>query len=86
MKEIRKNSAYAWLLAARPKTLTAALIPVLLGSGLAFSDGAFQTPHAVLCLLFACTMQIAANFINDLYDYHAPRAGSRPVPCAPASA
>ena len=69
MTEIRKNSAYAWLLAARPKTLTAALIPILLGSGLAFSDGAFQTSRAVLCLLFACTMQIAANFINDLYDY-----------------
>ena len=69
MKDIRTNSAYAWLLAARPKTLTAALVPVLMGSGLAFSDGAFQTPMAVLCLLFACTMQIAANFINDLYDY-----------------
>lgn len=69
MKDIRRNSAHAWLLAARPKTLTAALIPVMLGSGLAFSDGAFQVPQAVLCLLFACTMQIAANFINDLYDY-----------------
>ena len=69
MNKIRRNSAHAWLLAARPKTLTAALVPVLMGSGLAFSDGAFQTPMAVLCLLFACTMQIAANFINDLYDY-----------------
>ena len=69
MKDNRTNSAYAWLLAARPKTLTAALVPVLMGSGLAFSDGAFQTLMAVLCLLFACTMQIAANFINDLYDY-----------------
>ena len=69
MKNIRPNSAYAWLLAARPKTLTAALIPVLLGSGLAFSDGKFQTAEAVLCLLFACLMQVAANFINDLFDY-----------------
>lgn len=69
MKEIRPNSAYAWLLAARPKTLTAALIPVMLGSGLAFSDGKFQTAEALLCLGFACLMQIAANFINDLLDY-----------------
>ena len=66
---IRTNSAYAWLLAARPKTLTAALIPVMLGSGLAFSDGSFHTAEAVLCLLFACLMQVAANFINDLFDY-----------------
>ena len=69
MKTIRPNSVYAWLLASRPKTLTAALIPVMLGSGLAFSDGKFQTAEAVLCLLFACLMQVAANFINDLFDY-----------------
>lgn len=69
MKDIRRNSAYAWLLASRPKTLTAALIPVMLGSGLAFSDGKFQTAEALLCLGFACFMQIAANFINDLLDY-----------------
>ena len=31
MNDIRKNSPKAWLLAARPKTLTAALIPILLG-------------------------------------------------------
>lgn len=69
MKEIKQNSIYAWLLAARPKTLTAAIIPVLLGSSLAFSDGKFQMTPALLCALFACGMQIAANFINDLYDY-----------------
>ncbi len=69
MKEIKQNSLHAWLLAARPKTLTAAVIPVLLGSSLAFSDGQFKTAPALLCALFACGMQIAANFINDLYDY-----------------
>lgn len=69
MKEIKLNSLRAWLLAARPKTLTAAVIPVLLGSALAFSDGEFKTPPALLCALFACGMQIAANFINDLFDY-----------------
>ena len=69
MKEIKQNSLRAWVLAARPKTLTAALIPVLLGSALAFSDGKFQETAALLCALFACGMQIAANFINDLYDF-----------------
>lgn len=66
---MRHNSPKAWLLAARPKTLTAALIPVILGSALAFADRQFQTEEAVLCLLFACLMQVAANFINDLFDF-----------------
>ena len=66
---MRPNSPKAWLLAARPKTLTAALIPVILGSALAFADQQFQTEEAVLCLLFACLMQVAANFINDLFDF-----------------
>lgn len=69
MKEIKQNSPYAWILAARPKTLTAAFIPVLLGCALAFGDGKFQTIPAVLCLCFAFGMQIAANFINDLFDF-----------------
>lgn len=69
MQMIRTNSPRAWLLAARPKTLTAAVIPVLLGGALAFSDRSFETMPAVLCLFFACFMQIAANFINDLFDF-----------------
>lgn len=69
MKDIKVNSLRAWVLAARPKTLTGALIPVLLGSSLAYADKSFQTVPAVLCVLFACGMQIAANFINDLYDF-----------------
>ena len=69
MKEIKQNSPYAWLLAARPKTLTGAIIPVLIGTSLAFADGQFQIIPALLCFLFACGMQIAANFINDLFDY-----------------
>lgn len=63
------NSPQAWLLAARPKTLTAAVVPVILGCALAFADRQFQAKEAVLCLLFACLMQVAANFINDLFDF-----------------
>ena len=53
MNEIKQNSPYAWFLAARPKTLTGAIIPVLLGSALTFSDGQFKTAPALLCALFA---------------------------------
>jgi len=86
MEQIKVNSAKAWFLAARPKTLTGAMIPTLLAGALAFRVGAFDqedlkdgavafgTPalHVVLwicCLLFACLMQIVANFINDIYDF-----------------
>lgn len=69
MKTVTQNSLRAWLLAARPKTLTGAIIPILLGSALAFSDGQFKAVPALLCALFACGMQIAANFINDLFDF-----------------
>jgi len=69
MRTITPNSLRAWLLAARPKTLTGAIIPILLGSALAFSDGQFKAAPALLCALFACGMQIAANFINDLFDF-----------------
>ncbi len=66
---VKQNSAKAWLLAARPKTLTAASIPVMLGCALANMYDHFQTVPAILCFLFAFLMQIDANFINDLYDY-----------------
>lgn len=66
MNHVRTNSGKAWLLAARPKTLTGAITPVLVGCALAYSDGQLQWTPAVLCLLFACLMQVAANFINEL--------------------
>lgn len=68
-KEIKTNSFYAWVLAARPKTLTGAVIPVLMGSALALLDNYFNWIPALICFIFAGLMQIAANFINDLYDY-----------------
>ena len=64
-----ENSLKHWLLAARPKTLTGAMIPVILGSALAYHDGVLNWPLVVCCALFAGFMQIAANMINDLYDF-----------------
>lgn len=58
-----------WILASRPKTLTAALLPVVTAISLAFSEGHGRWVPAVLCCLFAALMQVAANFINDLFDF-----------------
>lgn len=69
---IKKNSAKAWLLAARPKTLTGASVPVMIALALAWADGgqmAFKPFAAVLCMLFAFVMQIDANFVNDYFDF-----------------
>lgn len=68
---IRKNSARAWMLAARPKTLTGAAVPVMIGLAMAFADGqgTFRVVPAILCALFALIMQIDANFINDYFDF-----------------
>lgn len=69
MENIQPNSFKAWMLAARPKTLTGAAIPVMTGCSLAAMYGHFKIVPAVLCFLFAFLMQIDANFVNDLYDF-----------------
>lgn len=70
MSDIKQNSLKAWLLAARPKTLTGAVIPVILALAWAVHQGVLHnTPVAHCCILFACGMQIVANQINDLFDY-----------------
>ena len=66
---MKVNSPYVWLLAARPKTLSGALIPVVTASALAYAHGRFSWVVALLCVLFATFMQVAANFINDLFDF-----------------
>ena len=58
-----------WFLAARPKTLAAAVLPVGCATALAFAEGGGDWGAALLCFLFAGIMQIAANFINDLFDF-----------------
>ena len=74
-QDIRQDSPKAWLLAARPKTLTGAAVPVMIGLTLAWVDSRtyiadlFSWTAAMLCIIFALIMQINANFINDFFDY-----------------
>jgi 1,4-dihydroxy-2-naphthoate octaprenyltransferase len=65
----RPSTFRIWLLAARPKTLPAALVPVLVGSAFAAHAGAFRWGAATLCLAFALLVQIGTNFANDYFDY-----------------
>lgn len=70
--DVKVNSLKAWFLAARPKTLTGAVAPVLIGLASAWSHAIPGQPFlwmpAVLCLIFAILMQIDANLINDYFD------------------
>jgi 1,4-dihydroxy-2-naphthoate octaprenyltransferase len=55
-------------MAARPRTLPAAVAPVLVGCGLALGDRAFRLDALLATLVCALAIQIAANFANDASD------------------
>ena len=57
-----------WFEATRPKTLPAAVAPVVLGTAMAHSDGQFHLLPAAICLAFALLVQIGTNFANDYLD------------------
>jgi len=59
----------SWILASRPKTLPAAIVPVLVGTVLAYSDGSFNPLAAIVTLICSLLIQIATNFTNDLFDF-----------------
>jgi 1,4-dihydroxy-2-naphthoate octaprenyltransferase len=64
-----KSKLNSWLLASRPKTLLAAVVPVMVGSALAISIKKFFLPYSIVALLCSILIQIGTNFTNDLYDY-----------------
>ena len=58
-----------WFLAARLKTLPAAISPVILGCALAYHDGSFYFFICAMTLFAAVLIQIGANFANDVFDF-----------------
>lgn len=71
MIEEKKNISkfQSWILASRPRTLPAALVPVMVGSALAIYHGIFFPAYSIVALLCSILIQIGTNFTNDLYDY-----------------
>ena len=59
----------AWMLAARPKTLPAAVSPVLVGTAVGLAEGRFNPWVAVAAFAVALLLQIGANFANDVADF-----------------
>ncbi len=70
MKQEKQLSFFEkWYLAARPKTLWAAVGPVILGTAFAYEDGSFHAPSALAALVIGLLIQIGANFANDYFDF-----------------
>jgi 1,4-dihydroxy-2-naphthoate octaprenyltransferase len=57
-----------WLAGARPRTLPAALAPVLVGTGVAAALDGFRLVPALLALVVALALQVAVNYANDYSD------------------
>jgi len=58
-----------WLLAARPKTLAAAVTPVLVGTSLACIHAKVDWPSFAFALLGAVFIQVGTNYVNDALDF-----------------
>lgn len=58
-----------WVLAARPKTLWAAVAPVFLGTAFAVEAGAFHAASALVALVAAVLIQVGTNYSNDYHDF-----------------
>jgi len=57
-----------WVVGARPRTLPAALVPVLVGTGLAAGDHRFVAWRAACALVVALALQVGTNYANDYSD------------------
>ena len=64
----RPGALRVWLIAARPPTLPAAVVPVLVGTAAVAGLG-FQPLAFIAALLAAMLIQIGTNFANDYFDF-----------------
>ena len=57
-----------WVQGARPRTLPAAVVPVVVGTGVAIGYGRFSAWRAAAALVVALALQIGVNYANDYSD------------------
>ena len=62
------TSLNIWFQGARPKTLGAAIAPVLVGSSIAYYEKSFSLTISLLALLVSISIQVAVNYANDYSD------------------
>jgi 1,4-dihydroxy-2-naphthoate octaprenyltransferase len=66
---LKSSKKRFWVEAARPHTLPAAFVPVLVGASLAFQAEALIWVNTIVALICAMLIQIGTNFANDYYDF-----------------
>jgi 1,4-dihydroxy-2-naphthoate octaprenyltransferase len=64
----RRPTPTQWVAGARPRTLPAAISPVLAGSGVAAWAGGFSPVEAALALVVSLALQVGVNYANDYSD------------------
>lgn len=64
----RPSALRIWAMASRPRTLPAAVAPVLVGTSLAATEGTFRPLTFVAALLGALLIQVGTNLANDYSD------------------
>lgn len=64
-----KDTINTWILASRPKTLPAAVAPVIVGTAVAYSYDSHNLLAASIALICSLLIQIGTNFVNDLHDF-----------------
>jgi 1,4-dihydroxy-2-naphthoate polyprenyltransferase len=59
----------SWFWATRPFTLPASIVPVLVGTSLAFRDGHFDGLRFVLTLVGSILVQVGTNLVDEYTDH-----------------
>ena len=57
------------ILASRPRTSAAAIVPVVVGTAISIHDEKFKPLAALFALICALLIQVGTNFVNDLFDF-----------------
>jgi 1,4-dihydroxy-2-naphthoate polyprenyltransferase len=63
------GSLRAWVMATRPPTLLAAVVPVAVGTAVALAENSLRLGPALAALAGALLLQVGANFANDVFDF-----------------
>lgn len=72
-----RDKLFVWYRAARPFTLSASIIPILVGSALAFRQGQFSLFLALLVLVASLLVQAGANMVDEFSDHARPEGNNK---------